>query len=112
MAIDLMFVDDPLRQRLLIYLSIVDLLLHGRLPGRIVGKVIKNELVKLASIAFHRPKITSADSHLSDETVNVDWLGLTVSIHAENGLHVVGGVPRGVENDDAIRRHEIRSQGS
>lgn len=45
-----------------------------------------------------------------DETINVTWLHLPVPVNSTDGLTIMAGVPRGIENDHSIRTHQIHTQ--
>lgn len=54
----------------------------------------------------------SADAapHLGEEPVHKDGLVLSEPVDPEDTLNIVGGVPRGVEDDDPVGGHQVDPQ--
>ena len=54
--------------------------------------------------------LNKGPAHLGQEPVHVDWLHLSEPVHTEDGLDVVRRVPRGVEDNYTVGRHQVDAQ--
>ena len=63
--------------------------------------------VQICRLKMHRVHI-----YLSQEPVHIDRLGLSKSVHSEDRLHIMGGVPRSIENYDTVGCTQIDSETS
>lgn len=50
--------------------------------------------------------------YLSQKPVDKHRLVLPKAINPEDALDVIGGVPRGIKDDDSVSSHQVYSQGT
>lgn len=58
------------------------------------------------------PVIHLKKTHQRHQAVNVAILFLSESVHTEDTLYIVCGVPRSVEDDDAVGRRHVQAEAA
>ena len=65
--------------------------------------------VKSKSVDINK---TACQAHLGKESVDKDSLELAKAVDSEDTLDVIGGVPRGIKDDDPVGCHQVDAKRS